>query len=157
MEDRVPHIITENWIIPPRWFSMFMPEDRTRGVDQDGPFCIMRTKLSDAIARTQVAHQTVLGAFGEGSVEAEIEHLLEWLEMFHQQSLVELDYGGLAGYLDHGMKLAGEESGIEADTSVEDVLLSLSGLAAGDGQMAGQGYERLVTRWRVVQGFESAI
>jgi hypothetical protein len=157
MEDRVPHIITENWIIPPRWFSMFMPEDRTRGVDQDGPFCIMRTKLSDAIARTQVAHQTVLGAFGEGSVEAEIEHLLEWLEMFHQQSLVELDYGGLAGYLDHGMKLAGEETGIEADTSVEDVLLSLSGLAAGDGQMAGQGYERLVTRWRVVQGFESAI
>jgi hypothetical protein len=117
----------------------------------------MRAKLSDAIARTQVAHQTVLGAFGEGSVEAEIEHLLEWLEMFHQQSLVELDYGGLAGYLDLGMKLAGEESGIEADTSVEDVLLSLSGLAAGDGQMAGQGYERLVSRWRVVQAFESAI
>ena len=77
--------------------------------------------------------------------------------MFHNQSLVELDYGGLAGYLDHGMKLAGEETGIEADTSVEDVLLSLSGLAAGDGQMAGQGYERLVSRWRVVQAFESAI
>jgi hypothetical protein len=77
--------------------------------------------------------------------------------MFHQQSLIELDYGGLAGYLDLGMKLAGEETGIEADTSVEDVLHSLSGLAAGDGQMAGQGYERLVTRWRMVQGFESAI
>jgi hypothetical protein len=55
------------------------------------------------------------------------------------------------------MKLAGEETGIEADTSVEDVLHSLSGLAAGDGQMAGQGYERLVSRWRVVQAFESAI
>ena len=55
------------------------------------------------------------------------------------------------------MKLAGEETGIEADTSVEDVLHSLSGLAAGDGQMAGQGYERLVTRWRMVQGFESSI
>jgi hypothetical protein len=58
--------------------------------------------------------------------------------------------------LDHGLRLAGEE-GLEADTSIEDVLLSLSGLAAGDGQMAGQGYERLVSRWRIVQSFESAI
>ena len=44
--------------------------------------------------------------------------------MFHNKSLVELDYGGLANYLDHGLRLAGEE-GLAADTSVEDVLLSL--------------------------------
>jgi len=156
MEDRVPHILTENWVIPPRWFSLFMAEDRVRGEDEDGLFCIMRTNIADAKARTEVAHQTVRSAFGEGSVEAEIEHLLEWLDMFHNKSLVELDYGGLANYLDFGLRLAGEE-GIEADTSIEDVLLSLSGLAAGDGQMAGQGYERLVSRWRIVQGFESAI
>jgi len=155
-EDRVLHILTENWIIPPRWFSLFLPEDRERGEDSDGPFCVLRTKISDAKARTQVAHQTVLNSFGEGSVEGEIERLHEWLEMFHNQSLVELDYGGLASYLDHGLRLAGEETGLAADTSVEDVLLSLSGLAAGDGEMAGQGYERLVTRWRLVQGFESA-
>lgn len=156
MEDRVPHILTENWVIPPRWFSLFMAEERIRGEDEDGLFCIMRTTIADAKARTEVAHQTVRGAFGEGSVEAEIEHLLEWLDMFHNKSLVELDYGGLANYLDHGLRLAGE-AGLEADTSVEDVLLSLSGLAAGDGQMAGQGYERLVSRWRIVQSFESAI
>ena len=156
MEDRVPHILTENWMIPPRWFSLFMAEERVRGEDEDGLFCIMRATIADAKARTEVAHQTVRNAFGEGSVEAEIEHLLEWLDMFHNKSLVELDYGGLANYLDHGLRLAGEE-GLEADTSIEDVLLSLSGLAAGDGQMAGQGYERLVSRWRIVQGFESAI
>lgn len=156
MEDRVPHILTENWVIPPRWFSLFMPEERIRGEDEDGLFCILRATIADAKARTEVAHQTVRNAFGEGSVEAEIEHLLEWLDMFHNKSMVELDYGGLANYLDHGMRLAGEE-GLAADSSVEDVLLSLSGLAAGDGQMAGQGYERLVSRWRIVQSFESAI
>ena len=156
MEDRVPHILTENWMIPPRWFSLFMAEERVRGEDEDGLFCTMRATIADAKARTEVAHQTVRNAFGEGSVEAEIEHLLEWLDMFHNKSLVELDYGGLANYLDHGLRLAGEE-GLEADTSIEDVLLSLSGLAAGDGQMAGQGYERLVSRWRIVQSFESAI
>ena len=156
MEDRVPHILTENWVIPPRWFSLFMAEERTRGEDEDGLFCTLRATIADAKARTEVAHQTVRSSFGEGSVEAEIEHLLEWLDMFHNNSLVELDYGGLANYLDHGLRLAGEE-GLEADSSVEDILLSLSGLAAGDGQMAGQGYERLVSRWRIVQSFESAI
>ena len=156
MEDRVPHILTENWVIPPRWFSLFMAEERIRGEDEDGLFCIMRATIADAKARTEVAHQTVRSSFGEGSAEAEIEHLLEWLDMFHNNSLVELDYGGLANYLDYGLRLAGEE-GLEADSSVEDVLLSLSGLAAGDGEMAGQGYERLVSRWRIVQSFESAI
>jgi hypothetical protein len=49
------------------------------------------------------------------------------------------------------------ENGLEADTSIEDVLLSLSGLAAGDGAIAGQGYERLVTRWRRVAAIEQAM
>ena len=38
-----------------------------------------------------------------------------------------------------------------------DVAFSLSGLSAGDGSIAGQGYERLVSRWRTVQAYESAI
>jgi len=43
-----------------------------------------------------------------------------------------------------------------ADTSIEDVSHSLSGLAAADGMVAGQGYERLMSRWRNVQSLESA-
>ena len=69
--------------------------------------------------------------------------------------MVELDYGGLAGYMDKALKEQGLD-GIEADTSVEDVLRSLAGLASGDGAMAGAGYERLVTRWRGIQAIESA-
>ena len=40
---------------------------------------------------------------------------------------------------------------------IEDVAKSLAGLAAGDGALAGQGYERLVTRWRKVASFEQAM
>ena len=76
--------------------------------------------------------------------------------MFHPKSLVELDYGGLAQYLESALIQSGED-GLEADTSVEDVLHSLAGLAAGDGSLAGQGYERLITRWRRVQAFEQAM
>jgi hypothetical protein len=49
------------------------------------------------------------------------------------------------------------QPGLSADTSIEDVARSLAGLAAGDGALAGQGYERLVTRWRRVAAFEQAM
>jgi hypothetical protein len=97
----------------------------------------------------------VLGAFGDGPVEQELENLLAWLEMFHPESLVELDYGGLANYMDKALRDNGE-AGIEADTSIEDVTSSVAGLAAADGMQAGIGYQRLMSRWRLVQAFEQA-
>jgi hypothetical protein len=156
IDERVPHTLSETWIIPPRWFSIFTPNEREIGSDQHGPFSKARTTIAQAKARTKRAHETVEGAFGVGPVEEEIENLLEWLEIFHPESLVELDYGGLAGYLSAALTADGEE-GLVADTSIEDVLLSLDGLAQGDGQIAGGGYERLVRRWRAVQAFETSI
>ena len=156
LEDRVPHIITENWVIPPRWFSLFIPEERVRGEDEDGIYSFARTTMAKARERAERSHEIVLGAFGQGSVEQEIENLLDWLELFHPESLVELDYGGLAGYLDGSLRAQGLD-GIGDDSSIEDVAHSLAGLAAGDGAIAGQGYERLVTRWRSVQAIESSM
>ena len=156
LEDRVPHIITENWVIPPRWFSLFIPEERIRGEDEDGAYSFARTTMAKARERAEKSHEIVLGAFGQGSVEQEIENLLDWLELFHPESIVELDYGGLASYLDAALRVQGLD-GINDDSSIEDVAHSLAGLAAGDGAIAGQGYERLVLRWRSVQALESAI
>lgn len=156
LEDRVPHIITETWVIPPRWFSLFIPEERIRGEDEDGAYSFARTTMSKARERAEKSHEIVLGAFGQGSVEQEIENLLDWLELFHPESIVELDYGGLASYLDAALRVQGLD-GINDDSSIEDVAHSLAGLAAGDGAIAGQGYERLVLRWRSVQALESAI
>ena len=156
LEDRVPHIVTENWVIPPRWFSLFTPDERTRGHNEDGAFCVLRTTMSNARERATQSHEIVLGAFGAGPVEQEIENLLDWLELFDPESLVELDYGGLASYLESSLIVQGKD-GLEADTSIEDVADSLAGLEAADGSVAGVGYERLVSRWRAVQAFESAI
>ena len=155
VEDKVPHILTETWLIPPRWFSLFEPTERIRGHNQDGAFTVLRTSISNAKKRCMFTHQSVVGAFGNGPIEEEIADLLEWLNMFHSQSLVELDYGGLANYVEQVLKEDGLE-GLEGDTSVEDIQLSLNGLSTGDGAQAGLGYERLVTRWRRVSALEQA-
>ena len=135
--DAPPHVITETWIIPPRWFALFTTEDRARGESFDGPWTVLRTP------------------FGQSPVTTEIEELTEWLELFHPRSIVECDYGGLAIYLDRSLKADGL-AGINDDTSLEDILSSLAGLASGDGVAAGRGYERLMTRWRSVAVMEHA-
>jgi hypothetical protein len=156
LEDRVPHIITETWVVPPRWLSLFTAEERVRGEDTDGLFSFARTTMSKARDRAEKSHEIVLGAFGQGQVEQDIENMLDWLELFHLESLVELDYGGLASYLDAALREKNLD-GINEDTSIEDVADSLAGLSSGDGSAAGQGYERLVSRWRLVQAYESAM
>jgi hypothetical protein len=155
VEDKVSHILTSTWNIPPRWFALFHPEERLRGENEDGPFTIMRTSIGKAKQRTTFTHEAVLGAFGSGQVEAEIADLLQWLEIFDNNSIVELDYGGLAIYLNN-LLIQNGEVGLDADTSVEDVSTSIAGLASSDGALAGRGYERLVSRWRKVASLESA-
>ena len=149
---KVPHIISQTWVIPPRWFALFETHERNRGHNNDGAYVVARTEIKKAIGRAKTTHNAVKSAFGEGPVEQEILDLIDWLEMFHPNALVELDYGGLADYLE--LALA-EEGGLEADTSIEDIQSSIAGLAVGDGALAGRGYERLVTRWRKVSAFES--
>jgi hypothetical protein len=156
VEDKISHIISSTWNIPPRWFSLFEVNDRLRGVNEDGPYTILRTPISNAKQRCLFAHQAVVNAFGNGPIEQEIADLLEWLSIFHAESIVECDYGGLAIYLEKTL-IANGEPGLNADTSIEDVARSLAGLAAGDGALAGQGYERLVARWRRVAAFEQAM
>ena len=155
IEDKVSHIITSTWSIPPRWFALFSPEDRLRGNNKDGAFTILRTTIASAKQRATFTHQSVLGAFGVGAIESEISDLIKWLEIFDAKSIVELDYGGLATYLNNLLLLNGEV-GLDADTSVEDVASSIAGLASGDGALASRGYERLVSRWRKVAAMESA-
>jgi len=156
IEDKVSHIITATWSIPPRWFSLFEASERIRGTNDDGAYTILRTSISNAKQRCLFAHQAVVNAFGNGPIEQEIADLLEWLSIFDANSIVECDYGGLAIYLEKSLIESGQP-GLEADTSIEDFARSLAGLAAGDGALAGQGYERLVTRWRRVASFEQAM
>lgn len=149
------HILNQTWMIPPRWFVLFSPEERIRGSDSDGAFTILRTGIERAKERCTNAHRAILKSFGLGPVEEELTQLMGWLNTFDTRAIVECDYGGLAIYLNKSLKEQGE-SGLDADTSIEDVHLSIEGLANGDGAKAGVGYERLMARWGRVAAYERA-
>jgi len=68
VEDKVSHIITSTWNIPPRWFSLFEAKERLRGTNEDGPYTILRTSISNAKQRCLFAHQAVVNAFGSGPI-----------------------------------------------------------------------------------------
>ena len=153
--ERVPYIITERWMIPPRWFALFDPKERMVGYENLLAFTLFKTQISSAKKRCLETHGIVKSAFGEGSVEAEISQLLDWLNVFDENSLLELDYGGLAGYLDNLIKSSGGD-GIFQDTSIEDVLQSIAGLSKGDGVLAGESYSKVISRWRQIASFEQA-
>jgi hypothetical protein len=154
-ESRTPHVISTTWMIPPRWFALFEPTERLRGFIDGQAFSILRTTITQAKKRLIATHEIVKRAFGEGPVEQELVELLKWLSVFDSHSIVECDYGGLAVFLDKALRSEGLE-GIASDQSIEDVANSLLGLSSGDGALAGDGYSRLVARWRTVAAYEQA-
>jgi hypothetical protein len=64
----------------------------------------------------------------------ELTTLTEWLEEFHPDSMVELDYGSVADR-------------VFPDESPTDVLLGIECLAEGDMTGAAAAYRRLASRW----------
>ena len=84
-----------------------------------------------------------------------MRELNDWLTNFNQDSIIELDYGGLAVFLEKVLISEGK-LGLEEDTSVEDLQISLAGLASADGNKAGRGYNNLISRWQKVSRFQQA-
>jgi hypothetical protein len=82
----------------------------------------------------------------EGPASDLLADLGRWLEEFHPHALVELDYGGLVHLLD--------DESLSGDVSAADVAAALECLANGDGDGAGENYERVAERWRAVAAFE---
>jgi hypothetical protein len=81
-------------------------------------------------------------------VVAELEQIGCWLEEFHPDSLVELDYGGLVHLLDDGA--------LRADQSVAEVSAVVSALLSGEPEMAIAMYGRVTRRWRALAALERA-
>lgn len=133
---RKVHTRASTWGIPFSWFSLFQESDRTDVVEASGRIVTVRVwaPLMDALERARFAVANLALAAPDLDMLDDLTQLTEWLEMFHVQSMVELDYGAVADK-------------VYPDESPMDVRLGIECLAEGDMTGAAAAYRRLASRW----------
>jgi hypothetical protein len=130
------HTRASTWGIPFSWFCLFQESDPTDVVESGGRIITVRIRATIGAAlervRRAVAHLAL--AAPDLDMLEDLTQLTEWLELFHPDSVVELDYGAVADK-------------VYPDDSPMDVRLGIECLAEGDMTGAAAAYRRLASRW----------
>lgn len=130
------HTRASTWGIPFSWFCLFQEADPTDVVEADGHIVTVRIRagIGDALERVRYAVAHLALAAPDLDMLEDLTQLTEWLELFHPDSVVELDYGAVADK-------------VYPDDSPMDVRLGIECLAEGDMTGAAAAYRRLASRW----------
>lgn len=142
------NITTAAWHVPLRWFMMFDDSERTvREVDGK----ISATYEVDVrTARTRVDRGLrILREAGMAESQTQpVEELASWIHEFSYDSLIELDYGGIA-------QLFTKEE-LLLDRSATEIWSCLEALALGDYEQSAILYNDLAGWWGRVKALENA-
>lgn len=133
------HILTSAWHVPVRWFAAFDPSEKQIYETPEGPRLRFRTDIELARERVREAYQILSKLSVFAGPSQELVQLLEWLEPFPDDSMVELDYGEVSELFD--------PQELVLDDSCEQIRESLDALSDGDMMRAGECYGKVVTRW----------
>jgi hypothetical protein len=130
------HTRASTWGIPFSWFSLFMESDHKDVVEAGGRIVTVRVwaSITDALERARYAVANLALAAPDLDMLDDLAQLTEWLELFHVESMVELDYGAVADK-------------VYPDDSPMDIRLGIECLAEGDMTGAAAAYRRLASRW----------
>jgi hypothetical protein len=130
------HTRASTWGIPFSWFCLFQESDPTDVVESDGHIVTVRIRatIAQTLERVRYAVAHLAIAAPELDMLEDLTQLTEWLELFHPDSVVELDYGAVADK-------------VYPDDSPLDVRLGIECLAEGDMTGAAAAYRRLASRW----------
>jgi hypothetical protein len=138
------HILTSSWHVPLRWFAAFLPEEREiRELGHGSTEVRYRTHMTEARQRLERAAEVLDDAGFDGAVVSLLEDLGAWLDAFDDDSMLELDYGTVAGMFSDGQ--------LAIDDSASEIASSLDALAEGDLEQAGAHYATAASRWAGVQ------
>lgn len=130
------HTRASTWGIPFSWFSLFMESDHKDVVEAAGRILTVRVwaPITEALERARYAVANLALAAPDLDMLDDLAQLTEWLEQFHVESMVELDYGAVADK-------------VYPDESPMDIRLGIECLAEGDMTGAAAAYRRLASRW----------
>src|SRR4029453_16167818 len=95
------HMRVAVWYVPLPWFALFdAAERKVAAPGADRPALLTyQTTMVKAQARVSRALRVLQEVMEDGEVVAAVEELRDWLYGFDADSLVQLDYGGLARVL----------------------------------------------------------
>lgn len=130
------HTRSSTWGVPFAWFALIHEDDLTEVVEDDGRVTTVRVtaRIGDCIDRgRRAAAQLAIGA-PEMDLLDELTEIMEWLEVFRRDAVVEVDYGAVADR-------------VFPDDSPMDVRLGIESLAEADMMGAAASYRRLASRW----------
>lgn len=130
------HTRSATWGVPFAWFALIHEDDLTEVVEDDGRVTTVRitARIGDCIDRgKRSVAQLAIGA-PEMDLLDELTEIIEWLEVFRRDAIVEVDYGPVADR-------------VFPDDSPMDVRLGIESLAEADMMGAAASYRRLASRW----------
>jgi hypothetical protein len=139
---RVPHILDEPWAVPLHWFVAFDPSDRrfTDPPEGRGPRVVHLTTCDQAAERYERAISIVENTVEDGEdLLADLAGTAAWIDAFDPSSLLELDYGRVAGLL--------SKEELRADRTCEELWQALESLEDGDLLGAAAYYGVARARW----------
>jgi hypothetical protein len=143
------HILTSPWHVPLRWFAAFTPADRELVELGSGGITIRyRALQGDALRRLRRALEVLEDAGFEDQIVDQVADLVQWLEDFPPDSLVELDYADVADLFPDG--------DLVIDESAAEVAAILDALEEEDLMRAGEAYAAAASRWAHAQSIAHA-
>lgn len=130
------HTRAATWGVPFSWFALIHEDDHSEVVEVDGRVQTVRiaTTLTQAVERAAEASRNLATAAPDLDLLADLSELSTWMENFHANSIIELDYGAVADV-------------VFPDESPFDVRQGIEALAEGDMTGAAAAYRRLASRW----------
>ena len=141
--DRPPHIQESSWTVPLRWFAAFAAEDRDRSPaerarDADAVVYVTTASLAaERLARASIALASAVD--GAEEITEALDDLGGWIGSFDPDSLLELDYGGIAAY-------ASDDDRVD-DRSCADIADAVDALERGEVLAAARAYGSVSERW----------
>jgi hypothetical protein len=143
------HILSSSWHVPLRWFAGFDPAEREVVDLPDGRRTIRyRTGIESARSRLDDAIDVLEDAGFDGGVVDQVRDVVQWMNGFTDDAMVELDYGTVADQFSDGE--------LAMDETSADVHASLDALRMDDFERAGAHYADAAGRWASVQALTYA-
>ena len=148
------HIKQASWAVPLPWFALFGDDERklTAGGGREDRcpapprllYVTTMVKARGRLVRALTALETLDGVVQFAVVG---EELHDWLGGFDDTSVVNLDYGGLAGVIPLG--------DLDSDHTAREVWEALAALEVGDLERSDELYTSISERWAELRGREA--